>query len=439
MLSLESQSYDLTLEQLRVSNPNVRVAVHFLLPDLDVPLHLRGLTRRGEEHNFPLNARLYGVLTAMDVMKKKMHRLLFVPEFNSMQTHYIGDTSVETLLHTKQQYQQPYYGVPNCFDALQQYITASLQVLKDIPTADPRLVRIHSVFWSFDLSMHNSTMKLYVPYVCLVCRGDVLVNHISKHRWKSIQSFFIRELMNSCKESGLMPSEFMKLSFDAVLQPGNQHKVFLHLANMFSLLVHRHIKYMTDYKATGETDAIGISNFDGMLYADCEDMAQAAYDLIRVCRKVFPSSITDLHNGATSFAYHVSAWLNDAKLGIMQGAIGKSYDRKLHNHIWCCILPKRSQAVFVEGTLGHFKPSEYQYIVRFWQRGHDKMRDYVLLSPDRAYGMACNQFLQEQRPIDFIEENSHKCNASSLKKELHFAANLQIDTFNILNYLIKTN
>jgi hypothetical protein len=439
MLSIENTSFDVTLEQFNVSDPNVRVAMHFLLPDQHVPLHLRGLTRRTDEHSFPSNTRIFGVITAMDVLQKQAHRLLFVPIFNTVQQHRFQNIVVETLLHTKHQHDQITYDTNASFKSLEKYIQSSLQLLQQTPASDARLKRLHSVYWSFPLSVHGTTLKMYVPYVCLVCRGDVLVNNISKDKWYSIQRFFIQELMTTCKESGMNPSEFMRLSKDAVQNAGNQHKVYLHLANMFSMLVHKHIRYMTDYKATGEKDAVGINSFDGYLYADCEDMAQAAYDLMRVCRKVFPSQKQDLHHGACTFMYHVSAWLNQARLGIIQGAIGKSYDKKLHNHVWACILPYESFPVFVEGTLGVFEPAKYRYAIRFWQRGHDNLRDYLLINPNTSsYGVDCNTFLQQQAIIEFIESNSYKCSTSSVKKDIHFAANLQIDTFNLLNYLINT-
>ncbi len=432
-------SFDVSLEQFNVSNPNVRVAMHFLLPDEKVPLHLRGLTRQADEHNFPSNTRIFGVITAMDVLQKHVHRILFVPTFNTVQHHRFNDVVVQTLLHTNQQHEQARYDIQSTFHNLEEYIKGSLQLLRQTSASDPRLEKLHSVFWPFQLSMHDTTLKLYVPYVCLVCRGDVLVNNISKDTWNSIQQFFIKELMATCRESGINPSDFIRLSKDALLDASQQNKVYLHLANMFSMLVHKHIRYMTDYKATGLKDSVGINNFDGFLYADCEDMAQASYDLMRICRKVFPSKKHDLYNGAATFAYHVSAWLNNARLGIIQGAIGKAYDKTLHNHIWTCILPNESRPVFVEGTLGSFEPSKYRYAIRFWQRGHDRLRDYLLLNPDtHSYGVNCKLFLEHPNIQQFIESNSYQCSTSSVKNDIHFAANLQIDTFNLINYLINT-
>ena len=432
-------SFDVSLEQFDVSNPNVRVAMHFLLPDENVPLHLRGLTRLNDEHNFPSNTRIFGVITAMDVLQKYIQRILFVPTFNTVQHHRFAGVVVQTLLHTKQQHDLVHYDIQPTFHKLEKYIKESLQLLHHTPASDPRLKKLHSVFWGFQLSMHETTLTLYVPYVGLVCRGDVLVNNISKNTWNSIQQFFIKELMATCRESGINPSDFIRLSKDAMLDAKDQRKVYLHIANMFSMLVHKHIRYMTDYKATGLKDSVGINNFDGFLYADCEDMAQASYDLMRVCRKVFPSKKQDLYHGAATFAYHVSAWLNNARLGIVQGAIGKAYDKTLHNHIWTCILPNESYPVFVEGTLGSFEPSTYRYVIRFWQRGRDKLRDYLLINPHtNSYGINCKTFLEQLNMQQFIEANSYQASTSSVKNDIHFAANLQIDTFNLINYLINT-
>jgi len=439
MLSIENASYDVNLEQFNGSNPNVRLAMHFLIPDVDIPFHLRGFMKRGDEHSFPSNTRIFGVLTAMDVLQKQVNRMLFVPKFNIVQEHHFDNVVVRSLLHTKHQHENFVYGIEQIITNLNKYLKRSIQLLQQTPASDPRLAKLHSVYWSFPLSMNNTVLDMYVPYVCLVCRGDVLVNNISKQTWKSIQTFFIRELMATSKENGLMPSEFIKLSEDALQNSKNQQKVYLHLANIFSMLVHKHIRYMTDYTATGLKDSIGINNIDNVLYADCEDMAQASYDLMRVCRKVFPSKKKDLSHGATTFVYHVSAWLNNSHLGIIQGATGKSYDKKLFNHIWTCILPYESPAVFVEGTLGKFQPSTYRYAIRFWQRGHDQLRDYLLINPHTgSYGVDCNTFLQQEHINEFIEQNSYKHQTSSLKKDIHFAANLQIDTFNLLNYLINT-
>ena len=439
MLSIETASYDVSLETFSVSNPNIRVAIHFLMPDLDVPFHLHGFMKRGDEQTFPSNTRLFGVLTAMNVLQKKVYRMLFVPQFNTVQKHHFDNVVIETLLHTKHQHENFVYGINKMVANLNNYLKHSMQLLQQTRASDSRLAKIHSVYWSFSLAMNNTVLEMYVPYVCLVCRGDVMVNNIDKNKWISIQNFFIQELMSSSKESGIMPSEFIKISREALHDSNNQHKVYLHVANMFSMLVHKHIRYMTDYKATGLKDSIAINNFDGFLYADCEDMAQASYDLMRVCRKVFPSTKKDILNGATTFVYHVSAWLNNSQLGIIQGATGKSYDKKLGNHIWTCILPYESYPVFVEGTLGKFQPSIYRYAVRFWQRGRDRLKDYLLINSHNGnYGIDCNTFLQQKDINDFIEQNSYQSQTSSVKKDIHFAANLQIDTFNLLNYLINS-
>ena len=431
-------SFDVSLEQFHVSNPNIRVAMHFLLPDEAIPLHLRGLTKCSDEHTFPSNTRIFGVITAMDVLQKKVHRMLFVPTFNTVQHHRLHGDVIQTLLHTKHQHEQVRYDIQPIFHNLEAYIKNSLQILHQTPASDSRLEKLHSVFWGFQLSMHDTTLKLYVPYVCLVCRGDMMVNNISKDTWNSIQQFFIKELMTTCRESGIQPSDFVRLSKDAVDDAKDQQKVYLHIANMFSMLVHKHIRYMPDYKATGLKDSVGLNKFDGFLYADCEDMAQASYDLMRICRKIFPSKKQDLFNGAATFAYHVSAWLNNARLGIVQGAIGKAYDKTLHNHIWTCILPNESYPVFVEGTLGSFEPSKYRYVIRFWQRGRDKLRDYLLINPHtHSYGVNCKTFLERLNMQQFIEANSYQASTSSVKNDIHFAANLQIDTFNLINYLIK--
>lgn len=440
MLSIETSSYDVSLEQLSVSNPNVRIAMHFLMPDLDIPFHLHGFTKQGEQRTFSSNTRLFGVLTVMDVLEKKVHRRLFVPQFNTIQEHRFENAIVHSLLHTTIQHDNLAYGIENIVQNLNNYLKNAMKLLMQTPASDPRLEKIHSLCWHFPMFMNNTQLELYVPYVSLVCRGDVLVNNIDKNKWISIQTFFIKELMLTCKENGLMPSEFIKISMAALQDTNNQPKVYLHLANMFSTLVHKHVKYMTDYQATGLKDSVSINNFDGILYADCEDMAQASYDLMRVFRKVFPSQKSDLRNKATTFAYHVSAWLNNSHLGIVQGATGKAYDKKLHNHIWTCILPYESFPVFVEGTSGKFKPSTYRYLIRFWQRRHGCLKDYLLINSfNGTYGIDCNIFLQQKNINQFIEQNSFKCQTSSVIKDIHFAANLQVDTFHLLDHLINSN
>ena len=197
--------------------------------------------------------------------------------------------------------------------------------------------------------------------------------------------------MQCSKEIGITPSSFLQMSKNA-FQNNDQHPIYIHIANMFSQLIHRHIKYMPDFKATGKKDSIGINIFDNLLYADCEDMAQASYDLMRVFRKIFPSQKSDLVNGATTFSYHVSAWLTNASLGIMQGVV--RHQNTLGNHIWTVIIPEESTPVFVEGTSGTFKPSMYKYIIRFWKRDKNTLHDYLLVNELKSiYGMEANMFL----------------------------------------------
>ena len=156
MLSIETSSYDVSLEQLRVSNPNVRVAMHFLMPDLNVPFHLHGFTKQGDQRTFSSNTRLFGVLTVMDVLEKKVHRRLFVPQFNKTQEHRFENAVVHSLLHTTIQHENLAYGIGSIVQNLNNYLKHAMKLLMQTPASDSRLEKIHSLFWQFPLFMNTN-------------------------------------------------------------------------------------------------------------------------------------------------------------------------------------------------------------------------------------------------------------------------------------------
>jgi hypothetical protein len=440
MLSIENTSFDVTLETFQTNNPSYRLGLHFLLPDADVPLHCTNLIRKGSAVQLRSNSRIFGIITMKNTLKKTVHRFVFIPEFNTEQSHSTGYSTIKTLLTTPNFQAAPNIpSVPN-FGRLKAYVQQSLNLIRKTDPVDNRITKLHSVAWDFDLLSKHGSVKVWTPYVCLVCRGDALVNNLKTSNLLDIQHFFMKEVMDICHSKNIQVSNFIQVSKMALENEQSRHAAYIYIANFFSALVHKHIKYMTDYAATGgeRKDAIGINEFDNVLYSDCEDMAQASFDLMRVFRKVFPSSKEDVKNNVSTFCYHVSAWLNEATLGIMQGAIGATRGDKLGNHVWAVILPKETPPVFVEGTKGDFTPSLYQYIIRFWTRNSSGVYDYFFINPDTGqYGMPANFFLSTHQPIKTMDTWSLKLNTTPIYRDLLFAANIQVDTFDILNYLIN--
>ena len=313
-------------------------------------------------------------------------------------------------------------------------------MLKQTAAVDERLLQIHSVYWDFDFETLSKSTTVHVPYVCLVCRGDALVNRIKSSDIPTIQLFFTKQLMDISKRHSINPSTFIRMSQKALNDKGMQHAIYLHIATLFSEFVHKFINYLSDYSATGKDDSIGINEFADALYSDCEDMAQASYDLLRVFRRIFPSKRTDLRNGTTTFGYHISAWLNHARLGIMQGAV-RTYPgtNQLGNHVWTVILPEESPAVFVEGTTGNFDPRLYQYGIRFWRRDSNyNLEDIFLVNKSTGkYGFPLSFLLSSENPQKLLEAWSNKTDTWQIKKELMFVANMQAETFNILKYMLN--
>tara|TARA_B110000008_G_scaffold234763_1_gene239261 strand:- start:6365 stop:7696 length:1332 start_codon:yes stop_codon:yes gene_type:complete len=441
MLSIESSTFDVLVEKIRVSDPNTKVGLHFLMPDINRPYHCTNLIKEGSEISIHSNTHLYGIITLQNALQQKMNRIIFVPKFNTPQHHVFnsnfGAVTVETNLHTSNFHENYVLDTKalESFEKMKPYILHSLDTLRSLQPIDDAIHKKHSVYWNFDISTDKGMYSVHVPYVCLVCRGDVLVNNLPESNVKNIQHFFTKELMSCSKEIGITPSSFLQMSVNAI-QTNNQHPIYIHIANMFSKMIHHHVKYMPDYKATGKKDSIGINIFDNLLYADCEDMAQASYDLMRVFRKIFPSQKSDLLNGSTTFSYHVSAWLNNAYLGIMQGAV--RHKNTLGNHIWTVIIPYESIPVFVEGTSGIFQPSMYKYIIRFWKRNENSLHDYLLVNELKSiYGMEANMFLNSTNANDILEKYSIQFPATSVLSELLFVSNLQVETFNIINYIIN--
>ncbi|OUV37678.1 MAG: hypothetical protein CBC48_00090 [bacterium TMED88] len=437
MLSIEKKSFSVTLERFKTNNPNYSLGLHFLLPDIEVPLHCSNLVKQGEQIELKSNTRIFGIVTLQHHLQKHFERFIFIPEYNKEQNHTFGSYNITTFLTTPNfESTKDILPIPN-FDQLSQYVSQSLHLIKSSQPVDKRLEKIHSVSWSFDLLSSSGNVKVHVPYVCLVCRGDALVNNLKTTHLLDLQHFFMREMTNICnKATGFAPSNFIQMSKKALQDNNTLHSVYIAIANLFSSLVHKHIEYMTDYKATGKKDFVGINEFGSQLYSDCEDMAQASFDLMRVFRRLFPSSLNDV-NDVSTLCYHIAAWLNDSTLGVMQGAIGEARGA-LNNHVWAAILPKQTPPVFVDGTNGEFVPRIYQYAVRFWSRDPANIYDFFFINPDTGqYGMPANFLLSHKSPMKIIDTWSLKLNTANIYADLLFAANIQVETFNILNYLIK--
>lgn len=438
MLSMEKKSFSVTLEKFETNNPNYKLGLHFLQPDINVPLHCTNLIKQGSDVHLHSNSRIFTIVTVQNILQKQFDRFIFIPTFNTEQTHTFDKIQVKTLMVTNNFEPSPLPAdLPN-LQRLHEYIKNSIKLVRSTQPADIRLTKLHSVAWKFTLMFDNQQQEIHVPYVCLVCRGDVLVNSLPTGTLSDIQHFFMKEFTSICHDKYLVPSQFMELSKKALVDAASRHSVYMYIANFFSSLVYKHIRYMTDYQATGKKDFIGINEFDNHLYSDCEDMAQASYDLMRIFRRVFPSSLSDVQNNISTLCYHVSAWLNEATLGIMQGALGEVRSKKLSNHVWAVILPKETPAVFVEGTKGDFTPNIYQHAIRFWSRDSSNIYDFFLINPDTGqYGMSINFFLSSSFPMKAINQWALKLNTTPIYRDLLFVANMQVETFNLLNYLIK--
>ena len=261
--------------------------------------------KQGEQIELKSNTRIFGIVTLQHHLQKHFERFIFIPEYNKEQNHTFGSYNITTFLTTPNfESTKDILPIPN-FDQLSQYVSQSLHLIKSSQPVDKRLEKIHSVSWSFDLLSSSGNVKVHVPYVCLVCRGDALVNNLKTTHLLDLQHFFMREMTNICnKATGFAPSNFIQMSKKALQDNNTLHSVYIAIANLFSSLVHKHIEYMTDYKATGKKDFVGINEFGSQLYSDCEDMAQASFDLMRVFRRLFPSSLNDV-NDVSTLCYHI--------------------------------------------------------------------------------------------------------------------------------------
>ena len=298
MLSIEKKSFSVTLEKFQTNNPNYSLGLHFLLPDIESPLHCSNLIKSGQQINLKSNSRIFAIVTLQHHLQKHFERFIFVPTFNLEQRHSLGDYTITTLITTPNFEASAHVPPLPDFENLLQYVAQSLQLVKTSQPIDQRLSKIHSISWSFDLLSSHGNKKIHVPYVCLVCRGDALVNNLKTVHLLDMQHFFMRELTNLCnKATGVAPSTFIQMSKNALKDKNVRHSIYIAIANLFSSLIHSHIEYMTDYKATGKKDFIGINvnETDSQLYSDCEDMAQASFDLMRVFRRIFPSFPIELY------------------------------------------------------------------------------------------------------------------------------------------------
>ena len=72
----------------------------------------------------------------------------------------------------------------------------------------------------------------------------------------------------------------------------------------------------------------------------------------------------------------------------------------------------------------------------FSMRNKNHIHDYLLVNNIKSiYGLDVNHFLNTTNANQLLENNSIKFNTTSVLNDLLFASNLQVETFNLINYI----
>lgn len=270
-------------------------------------------------------------------------------------------------------------------NTLSRYVEQQLYTLQQKHPIKESLRQTHSIFYDF-----QCTPNLQIPYVALAGRGNTLLQGVTFQNINDWQQYFIREMPIAMRECGFSVASFcvdrgMKLTG----LTGPEH-FFLYdqIAKVFSHLISSKITYATDNDATAfAKDYVGFNvGKNGKLYGDCEDGSQLIYDTLRIFRAIFPVTRADLSRGSSSFCYHLSYWLQDAELWLLQGAVGENAN---DTHVWCAMFPYSGGPAHYFESTGLPRSSFYKFVIRAWQVSPQQLyKDVMLTDPHSGnYGL----------------------------------------------------
>lgn len=298
---------------------------------------------------------------------------------------------------------------------LSDYTRYQLHQLEQSTPMQESLRLTHSVF--YDFPFHPA---LQIPYVALAGRGKGLLHGVTHKQLEAWQSFFIRAMPQAMRECGYGTAHYLKVSREPKKSDKDFFFLYDTLAKVFSHMVSSAVQYRPDAEATFQKDYIGFNLLKGQLYGDCEDGAELLYSTLRLFRKIFPLSQEDLSRGSTSLCYHLSHWLQQCDLWLLQGAVGRA---ALDTHVWCAMFPiAGGPAHFFEST-GLPEANFYKFVVRGWQvDAQGQYKDAFLVDPHSGkYGLGGSYLTHPSTNGRAMFLNWAKMSKQRIDKELDLA------------------
>lgn len=374
--------------------------LHLVFPEATHPYNFTKPLEEGKTIDFEIEqgTPMFAVLHLYQ-NDRLMNRCMFQPISNEATTFLCNSIKMYYDIAIVQKNGRPLatpvkIDFKNIITNLQHYINKGFHLISEYEPTDEVLRRKHSLSYDVEILPYGN---IKVPYATLCLKGNTVLSNVTMKEIQSLQMFFRKHLHDYLISQGRKPSDFVRQSTRAYRENDRvmKHAVMIQIANYFSKLTYDNIYYRSDQSMTGESDFVGLNFLNNTLQADCEDIGTSAYNVLRLFRKIFPSTMADTLTPSTTLPYHFSAWLNNSKIVLMQGSVVPHKNEDQINHVWCGIVPQDNiPVVLVEGTQETVAYWKYKYLIRSWFYEDNTIYDLFFLNDDKKYGLPMQKLLE---------------------------------------------
>ena len=293
-------------------------------------------------------------------------------------------------------------------DTVNNYVVNETQTILNMQHIDPKIEKLHSVQYNV-----SGNPRIYLPFFTMTMRGRDLFKNIPVSEIGSWKRFFEREFFPPSM------NQFMKASnsmYEAIqnrtitrMKPVLKF-IYEYITSLFSGVVRQYITYKQDNTATEYRDYVGIVQPNAyQAFADCEDIAQIGHDLVKIFRRLYPD--INIHTRMTEHLPHISYWLKQCDVYMVQGSVGSAQDTFLQSHVWTMICPTKildaigidAGSFIIEGT-GEARRGLYQYVQHVWSYDN-KIKENAMMLTDKKIGVRMHEILENNLTY-FLKNNS---------------------------------